>query len=224
MHRQKIFYRQQYHLLAIIISVIGFNILDNVSAFTYGQLWSIDTTLWLWLGMIIPVVHQIYVWLAWRLEYHEQLISRTLGTERGFQIYFIIFMFFMIARFVYSILIAIANQGSLGGNSLLFQILGLIILIPVVITMYAVINYFGLKRAAGADHFLEDYRHLGKVEGGIYDYVDNAMYWFALLVLFVPALLLDSAAGLITAAYSYVYIWVHYYTVESPDLEEIFGN
>jgi hypothetical protein len=50
------------------------------------------------------------------------------------------------------------------------------------------------------------------------------MYKFAFLFLWVIALVLLSRAALIVAAFSHLYIWVHYYFTELPDIQFIYGS
>ena len=47
---------------------------------------------------------------------------------------------------------------------------------------------------------------------------------FGLLILWLPGLLLASKAALLAALFGHVYIWVHYFTVEQPDMIHIYGN
>ena len=50
------------------------------------------------------------------------------------------------------------------------------------------------------------------------------MYVFGFAILWVPALLFQSVAALIVAAFSHAYIWVHYYCTERPDMRRIYGK
>jgi hypothetical protein len=49
------------------------------------------------------------------------------------------------------------------------------------------------------------------------------MYTYGLLALWLPGLLEASAAALVAAALSHVYIWVHYTCTELPDMRRIYG-
>ncbi len=88
--------------------------------------------------------------------------------------------------------------------------------------MFSVARYFGLSRAAGADHFEERYRTLPLVREGIFRWTGNGMYGVAFLGPWGLALLLGSTGALIAAAFGHAYIWLHYYATERPDMEFIY--
>ena len=50
------------------------------------------------------------------------------------------------------------------------------------------------------------------------------MYVVGLAVLYLPGLLLLSEAAILVAFFNHIYIWVHYYTTEQPDMKTIYGN
>ena len=52
----------------------------------------------------------------------------------------------------------------------------------------------------------------------------NAMYWFGLLILWLPGVLLASKAALVAALFNHLYIWVHYHCTEKPDIDRIYGT
>jgi len=103
-------------------------------------------------------------------------------------------------------------------------LLTLILLIPALYTLYSVKRYFGLKRAAGADHFEAKYQSMPLVKKGIFKFTSNGMYAFAFLLFWAIAVCFGSVAALLVAVFSHVYIWVHYYCTERPDMEYIYGN
>ena len=61
------------------------------------------------------------------------------------------------------------------------------------------------------------------IKEGIFRYTSNGMYVFGFLLLWVPALWYASAAGICAALFNHLYIWVHYYTTEKPDMRRIYG-
>jgi protein-S-isoprenylcysteine O-methyltransferase Ste14 len=75
-----------------------------------------------------------------------------------------------------------------------------------------------MVRASGADHFDPKYRELPLVKEGIFRFTDNGMYIYAFLLFWAIATGFNSAAALIVAAFSHVYIWVHFYATEKPDM------
>jgi hypothetical protein len=44
-----------------------------------------------------------------------------------------------------------------------------------------------------------------------------------LLILWVPGLWWASPAALVVALFNHLYIWVHYYATERPDMRRIYG-
>jgi hypothetical protein len=85
-------------------------------------------------------------------------------------------------------------------------------------------KYFGLKRALGIDHFDPAYRKIPFIRQGIFKYTSNGMYKFAFLLLWAVGLLFLSEAALLVAAFSHLYIWVHYYCTELPDIRRIYDS
>lgn len=79
-------------------------------------------------------------------------------------------------------------------------------------------------RAFGADHFDPSMRSIPFVRGGIFRFTSNAMYVFGFLLLWVPALWWASAGALCAALFNHLYIWVHYYATERPDIVRIYGR
>ncbi len=49
------------------------------------------------------------------------------------------------------------------------------------------------------------------------------MYVFGLLIFWIPGLLTASSPALLVALFSHIYIWVHYYSTEKPDMARIYG-
>jgi len=118
--------------------------------------------------------------------------------------------------------LAVSNQGSLQTDPRALNIIALALLVPILYLFYSLVRYFGLKRALGIDHFDPGYREKPLVRKGIFKYVNNSMYIFGLLILWLPGLLLASKAALLAALFGHVYIWVHYFTVELPDMRYIY--
>jgi hypothetical protein len=49
------------------------------------------------------------------------------------------------------------------------------------------------------------------------------MYVFGFLLFWIPALWFASAAALCAALFNHVYIWVHYFATERPDMQHIYA-
>ncbi len=207
-------------LIAALMAVITLIPGDSVMA---GELWGISTPIWFAIAIATPILHQVYVWLIWRLELHHGWVSQTFG-ERGFGIYAAGFTVLFVARLISIILLAWSNRGTLGLNPNLAYVLALVLLVPAIYTFYSVKKYFGLKRAYGIDHFDSAYRDMPFVSEGMFRYSSNAMYFFGLLILWTPGLLFLSQAAILAALFNHIYIWVHYYCTELSDINRIYGN
>ncbi|MCK4643904.1 hypothetical protein KAU32_09780 [bacterium] len=187
-----------------------------------GELFGIATRTWFIISIITAFAHQTYVWFCWRMQLHLGFITK-LMPKTGFYVYAAGFFLLFFARMAVVLLLAISNRGSLGFNSLILYILAAIVTVPAVYAFYSVYKYFGLLRATGQDHFDETYRSLPFEKRGMFKYSKNAMYTYALLILLVPGLLFNSSAGLLLAIFNYTYVWIHYYTLELPDIRRMYG-
>jgi hypothetical protein len=61
------------------------------------------------------------------------------------------------------------------------------------------------------------------VREGIFRFNANGMYTFGMMVLYIPALWYASRPALVSAVFAHIYIWVHYFTTERPDIRRIYG-
>jgi len=91
-------------------------------------------------------------------------------------------------------------------------------------TMVSVKCYFGLARAAGADHFDSHYRDLPLVNQGIFRFTNNGMYYCGFSLFWALALGFNSQAALLVAAFSHAYIWVHFFVTEKPDMHYLYES
>ena len=212
------FKHQIWHLGGtIVLFYIGFQFIDfsnNTNTFL-----RINTFGWFLIAMTIPLVHQTYVWICWRSELCWKSISNTIG----FKGYVIIFFILIISR-LSAIVLCFVDYGSLYKPGWLAWILGLILFIPGVYTMYSVKKYFGFLRAAGADHFDPKYRNLPFENRGIFKWTPNAMYVFAIGIPFSFAVATGSQSMFVVAIYTYISIWLHYFCTEKPDFAVIYNN
>lgn len=216
------FEKQGQHYLLLIVLLAGVYFLTTGDVLT-GQLWGISTQAWLWIAVAIPIAHQIFVWLFWRLELHHGLIKQWFG-ESAFTVYRIGFTILFAARPVAQILLGISNKNTLPLNPFVAYTLAFVLFIPFVYTMYSVAKYFGMDRAYGIDHFDPSYRTKSFVKQGMFKYTNNAMYKFGFLIFWAIAFAFLSKAALLSAAFSHLYIWVHFYFTELPDIKHIYGN
>ncbi len=218
-----IFERQWIHAVVLVVMVVALWLVSRACpCFHRGELWGISTWSWFWVAVAVPIAHQVFVWFCWRTELHRGLISRVFG-RHGFLIYAVIFTVLIVGRLVVITALAVASRDTLPLNHLVLRSLAAVILIPVACLGYSVARYFSFKRAYGADHFDPAYRSLPLVREGIFRYTSNGMYIFGLMVLYIPALWYASRPALIAAIFNHAYIWVHYLTVERPDMRRIYG-
>ena len=187
-----------------------------------GQLWGIPTQTWLWIAVAVPVLHQVTVALLWRAELYHQKMTEWFG-DKAFSVFKVIFAILFISRPVTLILLGMSNMNTLLLDPTLAYALAIILFLPFAYTMYSVFNYFGIDRAYGIDHFDSAYRDKPFVKQGMFKYTDNAMYKFGFLILWAIALVFLSKAALLLAAFSHLYIWVHFYFTELPDMQYIYG-
>jgi len=216
------FEKQGWHFLFLVVLLVGVAILARGDVLT-GQLWGISTQTWLWIAIAVPVIHQIFVWLFWRLELYYGLITRWFG-KSGFAIYKVGFTILFAARPISILLLGISNYGTVACPPVLMYGAAVLALIPGAYTMYSVAHYFGMDRAYGIDHFDPSYRDKPFVKQGMYKYTDNAMYKFGFLILWAIALVTLSKAALLAAVFNHLYIWVHVYFTELPDIQHIYGK
>ncbi len=190
-----------------------------------GALFGVSTLVWFVLVLADTVIHQLFVVIAWRLELHGKRLTGWFGgTERAFGFFAAVFAVLFGARFVLITLLAIANRGSLGLEPWIGYVLAAVVAVPAAYLFYSVRTYFGFRRAFGIDHFDPDAaRDWPLVREGIFKFTSNGMYVFGIGALWIPGLALQSTAGLVAAAFSHAYIWVHYFTVEKPDMRRIYG-
>jgi len=221
----RFFKHQHYHLLSLLVLLVGlYYFISLDSTFLEGQLWSITTSVWLVLAILSPILHQIYVLICWRLELIHKSITKTFG-DSGFKLYKVGFAILILARPVTITLLAFANADTLDIHPTLAYSIAAILFIPSAYLAYSVKTYFGIDRAFGIDHFHpERLKDMPFVKGGIFKYTSNGMYVYGFMALYIPGLLLLSKAALLAAVFNHIYIWVHYWFTEQPDMEVIYGS
>ncbi len=118
--------------------------------------------------------------------------------------------------------VGIANAGTLSANPILLYCVAIVLLLPMLYLFYSVQKYFGFAHAYGIDHFDESYRAKPLVREGIFKYTDNGMYTFGTLIVILPGLIFASKAALLLGVLNYLYVWVHYFALEKPDMKRIY--
>ncbi|NNK75679.1 MAG: hypothetical protein HKP42_06405 [Maribacter sp.] len=221
----KLFKHQHWHfLILLVLLALLYNYVCADAAILKGELWGLSTLTWFVIALLSPIVHQFYVLLCWRYELHYKSISKRYG-EKGFKLYKVGFAILILSRPITIILLAISNAFTLPIGTLFSYLLSGILLIPAIYLFYSTKKYFGFDRAFGIDHFYpEKFRNAPMVTQGIFKYSANAMYVFGFLILWVPGILLQSKAAVLLAFFNHIYIWVHYYFTERPDMKLIYKN
>lgn len=217
------FSHQHWHILLLLILIVAlYFTLETDPAFLLGELWGFSTLSWLVLAILSPIMHQLYVLLCWRYQLHHQSISKAFGTK-GFKFYKIGFTLLILSRPITLVLLAISNAWTLNIDTTLSYVLSALMLLPAIYLFYSLRKYFGIDRAFGIDHFYpEKFKNTPMVNKGIFKYTANGMYVYGFLVLWLPGLLLQSKAAILVALFNHLYIWVHYYFTELPDMKVIY--
>jgi hypothetical protein len=223
----KIFKYQLWHFLSLVIllAIMIFFINRDEVDILYGGLWHIETYIWLIAAILAPIAHQLYVVICWRVELYYQGISRIFGKKTGFVLYKIGFVILILLRPITITILAISNEGTLYIDPYIAYALAAIFSIVVIYLFYSVKKYFGMDRAFGIDHFEpEKAKELPMVKKGIFKYTDNGMYEYGFLILWIPGLIFLSKAALMVALFQHIYIWIHFYFTELPDMKVIYGK
>lgn len=221
----KLFKYQQWHFLALLALLTGLYLfVIGDTSLLKGKLLGINTSTWFLIAILTPIIHQVYVLICWRLELYYGSISKTFGVK-GFKLYKVIFAILFLSRLLTIILLAISSAHSLDINVIFAYTAAFVLFIPSVYLFYSVKKYFGIDRAFGIDHFHpEELKKETFVRKGIFKYTSNAMYVFGFLILWIPGLLCFSKEALLAALFNHIYIWIHYYFTELPDIKTIYGE
>jgi len=173
-----------------------------------------------WLAVAVPIFHQVFVWIVWRLKLRSSLGGERINMREYVTLFFVLFG----GRFVSLFALGWADRGTLNLAVFPRVLLTALLLVFGLYAMYSVKRYFGLARAAGADHFDPAYREMPLVSQGIFRFTSNGMYLYAFFLFWAIPVGLNSLAALIVAAFSHVYIWVHYFATEKPDMDYLYGE
>lgn len=215
---------QGWHLILIVLLLtVASVVFSHTPAMQSGSLLGLTVGFWFYTSLLMAILHQVYVWFCWRAE----LLYKTLSTKFGrkaFRYYTILFSILFLLRPVLVWTVGISNRNSLQlQNDVLIAIV-IFLAVPFLYTMWSVKKYFDFNRAFGADHFFDEVRKLPFVRKGAFRITSNAMYVFGFFILWIIALLCRSQAALLSAAFQHLYIWVHYYCTEKPDIAKIYGD
>ena len=219
---KKVFRHQYWHFMFLITAYFMIKQIHRIDDQLFaGSLLGVSTRTWFLVSITIPIVHQIYVLICWRFEFYFKSLTKLFG-KRAFVNYKIGFFVLFMGRFVFLVIVALSNKESIDINSTLkFSLIGFFTILAVY-AFYSVKRYFGFDRAAGLDHFDEEVSKLPFIKEGIFKYTNNGMYKYAFLIFYIPGLVFESKAAILVAIFSHIYIWVHYYCTELPDMKIIY--
>jgi len=224
MSKAKLIFEKQFtHYLWLLILLFGLFSLARLPGFWAGDVLGISTRTWFYFALGSTLAHQFYVWFCWRTQLHMGLLTRHLGSA-AFSLYAAGFAFLIILRPVLISILAVSNRDTVPANPEVMVAASIIMTAAVIYLLYSIIRYFSFRRALGIDHFDESFRVMPLVREGIFRFTSNGMYVVGFLILWIPALLFSSVAASGFALFSHLYIWVHYFTVEKPDMIRIYGS
>ena len=216
------FFKGQFVHLSLILLLLFLSLFfADWQVLASRTLWGLNAQTWFVLALVEAPLHTLYVWFAWRMEMVYGKVSPLFG-GKGFKVYKAVFMVLLVARLILILLLGLADYGSLPMHWTLMWILAPLVVLPAAYTMFSVVRYFGFDRAVGGDHFFATYRE-GMVVQGIFQYVPNSMYTFALAAFFAIAIWCQSGSALIAAAFHYLTVWVHYFCTEKPDMKVLYS-
>ena len=216
------FVGQFQHLLLLIGLVPGSIFLAQLSLDNSSWL-GISDYMWFYAMLIVVILHQVIGWLVFRSQLCFSLLSRIFG-KYDLTVWGLIFTPFLLLRPLLTLGLGMSDYGSMTGFRFLQIIISLILMVPAIYSLWCIHKYFGVPRALGGDHFRQEYREMPLVRKGAFKYSSNAMYTFVFLVFWAIALFTGSYAALAAALFQHAYIWAHFYCVEEPDMQIIYGE
>ncbi len=220
---RNIFEKQDWYFVLLALLVVSAHaIIDRFNYYFLGEFWGLSTATWLWIGIIAAIIHQLYVMVIWRVQLETQWLTVNLP-RLGYLAYLIDYTIMLAARLGAIVLAAAANRGSIFIPDDARWATAFILAIPFIWLIHSVVKYYSYKRIAGADHFEPAYRDTSWTRKGIFQYVPRAVYVFGPLGFYIPGIVLTSPASLLLALFNHIYIWIHYYCTELPDIKRIYG-
>ena len=214
---------QGYHLLAFVfLGALQYVAIVNIPLGS-GSVWGHSSGEWVALAWIFAGIFQAWVAFFWRMELYGRWITNKFGNP-GFLLHQVGYGVLGLIRFALLIPICISTKNTLPVSPLVSITIIVVTTPPILWALYSAAVHFGFTRAAGADHFIPHYREGGFEKKGLYKYVPNVMYTIALFGLYHAGLFWFSTLGLVVAASHHVFVWVHYFCTERPDIREIYGD
>jgi len=214
---------QAGHAAALVILLFGASWMLRGDSSSAGSWLGVSTTTLAWASIAFAVAHQVYVWILWRAELHRQWLTTRLRS-RAFAVFGTGFALLGFARTAGVFAVAAANAGAWSGGDAIRRGAALAALVLSTVTFISVARWFGFRRAMGEDHFDDRVRARPMVRQGAFRLTSNAMYTMGFLLLWVPGLWVGSPAALVVAGFNHLYVWVHYFCTERPDMRRMYGG
>ncbi len=218
---KKILKYQAYHLICYVL--LGAILIITAKSQFYNQRTLLGITVYHWVivSWIAAGVFQAWILFFWRYELYYGTVSRLFG-KSGFPVFRAGFFLLGAVTLLPVIPVSFLTRNSM---EIYFPFKMALILgtTPFILwAIYSVLFYFSINRAFGADHFFPEYRMKTLEVRGIFKYIPNSMYTVLLLILYHPGLFFDSSLGLVMALVHHIFVWVHYFCTEKPDMKEIY--
>ncbi len=212
--------RQVVHLFFVVVLVSVAWALA-APALGDGSWLGVSGTTWFVACLVNAIVHQTYIWLAWRTQVAWRSFTQAFG-DADFAVHVVVFFVLLVLRYVFIVGVSVADAGSLRLPASVATALAVIVAVPSLYTGWCIARYFGFLRASGGDHFRARYREMPLVREGAFGWTPNAMYVFGFLSFWIVPLATRSQAGLVAALFQHAYIWVHYLCTEEPDMAVLY--
>ena len=79
---KEVFKHQIGHAILLGVLLISINIIISLDlTFLSGKQFGMDTKNWMLIAILVPVIHQIYVLVCWRLEFHHKSLTKTFASS-----------------------------------------------------------------------------------------------------------------------------------------------
>ena len=201
--------KQAWHLAILaLLLVTGNYVINTYSTFFTGSFYGIGTFTWHWIGMAVVVSHQLYVMLIWRTQQQYQWLT-TLSPQYGYLAFVIDYSLFLLLRFGFAVIVALANYHSV------FIPLNLKYILLTLTTVALAVFSSYLWRSANLN-WLFGYEHFfpGKVEHeDTIMFVSKRKIFYVVFSLasFIPGLIFSSLASLLLAFLSSIDFMAYYY-------------
>ncbi len=219
--RKRMFRRQQYHGISLVLLLLLMGGILWVPGLTVGRVLGVDTVTWYSITVVLVVMHHVYVWFCWRSELHYQTLTELFGSN-GFTVYAVGALFFLMARPILVIVVGVANRNTLWLPDLICWILTAVLALLSTGGICTTLKNMTFQQVLGVDHFYENITKRGLTEEGIFRYVSNPLFTLGMLGMWIPGVIFRSKAALVLGLFQHLYVWVHYLTIERPDIQMLY--